>query len=182
MEYNNKYLGIKSKMEAFKDIKIHGLEVSKLNELIGKAEKNVMYSIVTKKSITPYTFLLDAIKKYDVIDELYIATYRITAKAINNIEYLLDNNKIKKFTLVINDNYKVLMKDKSILIEKLRKRANVIIINSHVKITLIRCKNHYIAISGSGNFSTNPKVEQYTLMENEKLYNFHKNWMEAYRK
>jgi len=72
------------------------------------------------------------------------------------------------------------MKDKADILLKLDKENDnfkLIKKNSHAKVTLIKAKNEYIVISGSGNYSTNPKIEQYTILKNKELYNFHKEWM-----
>jgi len=125
-------------------------------------------------------FILWAIEKYKYIDELYIATYRLSYKAAINLKYLVESRTVKKLIIVANDNYETLMKDKADILLKLDKENDnfkLIKKNSHAKVTLIKAKNEYIVISGSGNYSTNPKIEQYSILKNKELYMFHKEWM-----
>jgi len=73
------------------------------------------------------------------------------------------------------------MKDKaSILLDLDNENDNFKLIqkNSHAKITLINAGNEYYVISGSGNYSNNPKIEQYTVLKDKELYDFHKGWIE----
>jgi len=172
---------VKTKYKAIKFLMIENFKVKSFRELIPNILPGTVYNIITQIRVNPYTFLLDAIDKYKTIEELYIVTYRISEKAMNNIKYMIDNNLIKNTTLLVNDNYETLMKDKAqVLINMNNDLDNFTLIkkNSHAKITLIKVKDKHIVISGSGNYSANPKIEQYQMIDNKELYNFHKEWIE----
>jgi len=47
----------------------------------------------------------------------------------------------------------------------------------HSKITIIKAKNLYISIESSANYSNNQRIENYTITENEQVFNFHRKWM-----
>ncbi|MHA1302978.1 MAG: hypothetical protein ACTSPI_04675 [Candidatus Heimdallarchaeaceae archaeon] len=139
-----------------------------------------MYNIVTKKRINPYAFIINALERYGVIDELYIATYRISYKSLLNFKHMIEEQMIEEMYLLVNNAFETLMRDKAKVIIDMDKQLNefhLISRHSHAKVTLIRCKNKHIVIQGSGNYSENPKIEQYTIIEDKNVFDFHKEWI-----
>ena len=152
-----------------------------LENALPEIREDTTYTIVTQKVINPYSFILEAIK-HAPIDNLYIATYSINLKAMEILCALLDSGDIKQWTLILNCNMKFKMKGKDVvLLEEERKRDNFHIIKkySHAKVTLIDQHDRKLIISGSGNYSENPKIEQYTINNDPELYDFHRRWMLA---
>lgn len=43
---------------------------------------------------------------------------------------------------------------------------------------LIENGKDYIVIQGSANFTSNPRIEQFSINNNKILFDFHKNWMD----
>ena len=171
---------IKTKYQAIKNLTVENYKVNSFKHIIPQIEKGVLYNIITQKVINPYTFILTVLSEHKTIEELHIATYRVSEAALTNFKYMLDNKLIGNFILLVNDNYETLMRDKvNILLAMDRELDNFKLIkkNSHAKITLIKVADKHLVIQGSGNYSTNPKIEQYSIMDNEKLYNFHKEWI-----
>ena len=156
------------------------LKLSFLEKELPSIEKGTIYNIVTQKIINPYGFILVACK-HAPINHLYIATYSIKLKAIEILMNLLDSGMIKRFTLVLNCNMKFKMKGQHVhLLEEEKKRDNFQIIKkySHAKVTLIDQADRKLVIQGSGNYSENPKIEQYTICDDQNLFDFHRGWME----
>jgi hypothetical protein len=156
------------------------LKLSFLEKELPSIEKGTIYNIVTQKIINPYGFILVACK-HAPINHFYIATYSINLKAMEIITNLMDAGLIKKWTLVLNCNMKFKMKGKDVvLLEEEKKRDNFRIIKkySHAKVTLIEQPNIRLVIQGSGNYSENPKIEQYTICDDQNLFDFHRGWME----
>jgi len=155
-------------------------KLSFLEKELPSIEKGTIYNIVTQKIINPYGFILVACK-HAPINHLYIATYSINLKAIEILMNLLDSGMIKRFTLVLNCNMKWKMKGQHVhLLEEEKKRDNFQIIKkySHAKVTLIDQADRKLVIQGSGNYSENPKIEQYTICDDQNLFDFHRGWME----
>ena len=170
----------KSKMIYKKNLMVENIKTKNLTNLIPQIEENTVYTIITQKNINPYAFLLNSISQHGYIDNLYIATYRVSYKTATNFQHLLKEGLVKNFILVVNDNYEVLMKNKAGILVNLDKNNDnfrLIQRNSHAKVTLIQNSDEFLVISGSGNYSNNPKIEQYTIMKNKELYDFHKEWM-----
>lgn len=157
------------------------MKLSFLENALQEIREDTTYNIVTQKVINPYSFILVALK-HAPIENLYIATYSINLKAISIICSLIDEGLIKNFTLVLNCNMKFKMKGNDVvLLEESEKRDNFTIIKkySHAKVTLIDQTDRKLVISGSGNYSENPKIEQYTVNNNKELFDFHRGWMLA---
>ena len=49
---------------------------------------------------------------------------------------------------------------------------------NHAKVLLMATPPHYLIIEGSANFTSNPRLEQYTITNDEATYRFHQSWME----
>lgn len=155
------------------------LKLSFLENALPEIREDTTYTLVTQKMINPYGFILEAIK-HAPINHLYIATYSINLKAVEILTNLLDSGLIKQWTLILNCNMKYKMKGKDVvLLEEEKKRDNFRIIKkySHAKVTLIDQDDRKIVITGSGNYSENPRIEQYTINNSSELFDFHKSWM-----
>jgi len=155
------------------------LKVSILDNVLPEINEGITYNLVTQKLINPYGFILQACK-HGVIRHLYIATYSINLKAMEIITNLMDSGLIENWTLILNHNMKFKMKGQDVfLLEEEKKRKNFKIIKkySHAKVTLIDQDDRKIVISGSGNYSENQKIEQYTINNDAELFDFHKSWM-----
>lgn len=163
-----------------KELIKQNLKLSFIEKELPGIKKGVIYNIVTQRAINPFGFVLQA-TKHSVIDELIIATYSINLKAISVFMNLLDTGLIKHFRLLLNHNMKFKMKGQDVvLLEEEKKRDNFEILKkyTHAKVTLIDQKDRKLVISGSGNYSENPKIEQYTICDDKELFNFHKSWIE----
>ena len=157
------------------------MKLSFLENALPEIREDTTYTIVTQKVVNPYSFILVALKT-SPIENLYIATYSINLKAVEIICSLLDEGLIKNFVLILNCNMKFKMKGKEVaLMAEAEKRDNFTILKkySHAKVTLIEQTARYIVISGSGNYSENPKIEQYTVNNSRELFDFHRRWMIA---
>jgi len=171
--------GMMAKVFVQKGLIQQNFKLSFIERELPEIKKGYVYNLVTQKIINPYGFVLSACKKAP-IDNLYIATYGINQKAIEILMNLLDNGMVKQFVLVLNCNMKFRMKGKHVvLLEEEKKRDNFRIIKkySHAKVTLIDQPDSKLVITGSGNYSENPKIEQYTICDDQALFDFHKEWM-----
>jgi len=49
---------------------------------------------------------------------------------------------------------------------------------NHVKVSLLQKGNKYIVLDGSGNYTSNPRLEQFNITHDRGLYEFHREWIE----
>jgi len=155
------------------------MRVSMFENIIPNIEIGNIYNLVTQKIINPYTMVLSALK-HGKIEHLYIATYAINQKAIEIFTNLMEAGDIKVWTLLVNENLKYRMKGKEVFLleaEKKYKNFHLLKKRVHAKVTLIKVGSKHIVISGSGNYSENPKIEQYSICDDKELFDFHKEWI-----
>lgn len=115
-------------------------------------------------------------------NELYLSTWIISRQNIEIITKALDNGKLKKLFFVVSKRLKELKKsDYSFLVEELNKRKEKTvykIFNSHAKTFSISTENgNYYTVSGSGNWTENPRVENYVIFNDINVFNHSKEWM-----
>lgn len=128
-------------------------------------------------------FLYAFNEKIGVIDEAYIATWTISKNNVNDLIKMVDEGKIKKLTFLLNDGMLKTANTKPIYallrleFDKRKDKINYAVANSHAKVQAYRSGDRYCTISGSGNWSLNPRIEDYNLIGGEKYFNFTKNWI-----
>jgi hypothetical protein len=169
------YENLKTRHVAIKNLVIQNMTVSSLTEIMPTVEPGVMYNIITQKSINAFSILLALINKHEHVDELTILTYRMSYKTLKTIELLIDDGKIKKTNITVNNNFRTLLREKAHEMLRMAEDGKIKLCTapSHAKISLIRAGDKHITIQGSGNYSTNPKIEQYTIVNDRELYEFY---------
>lgn len=132
--------------------------------------KNEIIDLLTLRKVNITIFIAKVLYK-GKIDELYFSTYCISRKAAEYIKHINVPTKI-----VISDNYVTTCHGDDFLGQlKLDNKRTYV----HAKVTLIKQKSNYYIITGSGNFNQNARIEQYTIRNDKKLYNFYREWMES---
>ena len=169
------YEELKTKHIAIKNLIIQNMTISSVDKLMPTIEPGIMHNIITQKTINAFSILLAIINKYGHIDELTILTYRMSYQALKTIELLIDDGKIKKTNITVNNNFRTLLREKAREMLRIAEAGELkfCVAPSHAKISLIKAGKSRITIQGSGNYSTNPKIEQYTIMDDDILYKFY---------
>ena len=125
-----------------------------------------------------FTALLDI---YGQIDEMYLSTWTISMANVQRLLNAYDSGKLKSLYFLINDGLLKTNSTKAIwgaINESFKKRGiKYKAVNSHSKIFCCRVGDKYFTISGSGNWSENPRIENYIIVGGEKSFNFNKKWM-----
>ncbi len=164
-------INISTKNKIFQSLK-------KVNDVCIIPKKNEQSIIVTQRAVNSFDFILAMIAKHHEIDELIISFYRIGKKVINEIDSLFEKKLIPKVHLLINDGFPKLVPDCYNRIKELEgKSMQLFIENTHTKIILMKCKDNFYVIQGSGNLSINARIEQYIFFNDKNVYDFHKNWI-----
>jgi hypothetical protein len=128
------------------------------------------------KSFNAFTFITYIIKYAGAIDQLTISTYSLNNRILTSLIRQYDNGHIKNIELLISDSIKFRLPKLNDLIQSQASTRNITVLYSwnHSKITLLRVKDFYFCVEGSGNFSENALHEQYIFTNNKKLYEFRK--------
>ena len=117
--------------------------------------------------------------KFSYVEELVLATWIISRDYAMMIHDDLKNKRLGGLTMMISNRMSQLPNKKAtynyIVSEYPSiKGANFGIVNSHAKTYGLIVDGNYINVEGSGNWSENPRIENYTISNNKDVYDFRK--------
>jgi hypothetical protein len=116
------------------------------------------------------------------LDTLYLSTWIISKENIERILKDIDSGKLKKVFFVVSKRLKELKKSNyAFLVEEFSKRKSNCffrIANSHAKTFSVStiCGNNF-TVTGSGNWTENPRIENYVIFNDIEVLNHNKEWM-----
>jgi len=165
-----------------KNNQIHFIKAKALSDLCVKPKKNEQYRIITEKQFNAYALILYVLQT-EIIEEMYLAIYRINEATVQSIIDFIESGEIKKATFVISNFFNQTKKPEKWAI-KLKnyctgnEKTKHIYTHNHAKVLAIRTdKDDYYIFEGSGNMSDNARIEQYIFENNKEVFEFHKKWM-----
>lgn len=116
------------------------------------------------------------------ITEFYLSTWIISRDNIEMLCKLVDSGKIEKITFVVSKRLKELKKSNyAFLVEQFDKRNTQIqyrVCNCHAKTFSLTDGTNYFTVDGSGNWTENPRIENYCIVNDKDSFLFNKQWME----
>lgn len=122
--------------------------------------------------------------EWETIEHICIATWIINREYIEMLYNDVLSGKIKKLTFIISNRMSQLGKGHSPnfnLMKDLftsRPEIQFRVVNSHAKTYTLTNGTDFITIDGSGNWSENPRLENYTITNSKTKFDFRKEWME----
>jgi len=118
-----------------------------------------------------------------ICNEIYLSTWIISRTNIDYICELIDNGSIESLKFVISVRQKQLKKSNyARMIEEFGKRSDVAkyrVVNSHAKTFSARFGVNYYTVTGSGNWTKNPRIENYIVLNDKDAFDHNKDWMEG---
>jgi hypothetical protein len=140
--------------------------------------------VVTFRAFNAVHFLYHVAKKYK-LEHVLIAVYSINHEAAILIDKMIKKELIGSATILISNLRNKAHREKEQLTRDMfvaNPKIDLFFIKSHAKIIATKSYcGQYFAISGSGNFSYNSKVEQYEIDNDKGLYEFTENWFKLSR-
>lgn len=121
-------------------------------------------------------------KRHD-LDTLYLSTWIISRENLERILKDIDSGKLKMLYFVVSKRLKELKKSNyAFLIEEMEKRKDKIkikVCNSHAKtFSVSTCDGNLFTVTGSGNWTENPRIENYVIFNDQNAFSHNKQWME----
>lgn len=114
------------------------------------------------------------------IETLYGSTWTMARTNVEELFEHFDAGKIGEVAILTGTYFK--RRETAVfatLLEGLQARhQRYIAFENHAKVMLLSRDPNYITIEGSANFTSNPRLEQYTMTNDRDLYEFHRHWME----
>jgi len=172
-----------SKREKTKDLRVSKRDDNfniLINELGGFPKKNEYFAIKTNGTSDCGSIFSYALNKWDYIEEMYLATWTISKRNINRLKESLESGQLKHLTMVFSSTLKPANPALyASLMGNLKPFNNVKLkeINSHAKTFSISNGNDFITVSGSANWSENPRIENFLILNDKNLFEHHKEWM-----
>ena len=151
-----------------------------LNELGGFPKQNSYLAVKTNGQSDAGSYFNYALKNWDEITEMYLATWTISKQNIKRIKDGIETGKVKRLVMVFSSTLKAAnpsLYANLMLNLKDVKGVELKEINSHAKTYSMTNGTDYITISGSANWSENPRIENYLILNDKELFNHHKEWM-----
>lgn len=112
---------------------------------------------------------------------LYLSTWIISRPNIDRICEAIDNGLLDSVYFAASTRLKQLKKsDYAYLAEQFKKRNNCHfkVLNNHAKTFSVADENgNYYTVTGSGNWTQNPRIEMYVIHNNKDLHDFNKQWI-----
>lgn len=129
--------------------------------------------------------LFYCISQTGIVEEMYLSTWIISR---NNIDYIceqIDSGRIKKLTFIVSTRMNQMSGGSGkatygYLIEQFQKRKDSVkfrTVNCHAKTFSCKIGDDYYTATGSGNWTKNPRIENYIIINDIEPYLHNKEWM-----
>ena len=149
-----------------------------LTELVGQGETWHILSNAKYDFWTWVPVMIDLMGGH--ITHLYGSTWTMARTNVEDLFEHYDAGKIGEVAILTGTYFK--RRETAVfatLLAGLHQRGQrYMAFENHAKVLLLANDPNYITIEGSANFTSNPRLEQYTMTNDQPLYEFHRSWME----
>lgn len=165
-----------------KNEQMHYIRAKALSDICGEPGEGEQWRIITEKQFNAFALILHLLQTR-VIEEMYLAVYRINEPTVRSIIEFVESGKIKKSVFVISSFFNQTKKPEQWAIMLKQFADNTascchVYTHNHAKVLAVKTsKNEYFVFEGSGNMSDNARIEQYIYENSKQSFEFHKKWM-----
>ena len=164
----------------------HMIKAKALSDLCIKPNPGEQYRIITEKQFNAFAFLLTLLET-EVIEEMYIAIYRINEPTVTSIINYIEAGKIKQASFVISNFFNQTKKPEKWAIQlkmfcDSHENCRHAYVHNHAKVVAARTITGHYVFEGSGNMSDNARIEQYLYENSRESFEFHKDWINSLAK
>lgn len=147
----------------------------KLKLLLQEIKPGCSVHYVSRGDWSMHDLVMQLLKKYQPA-ELFISTYALRETPVRQLVMALERKEISSIKMLLDYRAKVRTPQ---VYELAQMNMNQIYLTSvHAKVCVIKSAAGSIAIVGSANWTTNPKIECGVVTMNDQVAEFHINWME----
>lgn len=149
---------------------------------IGGLPKQHEYQLYKSNGLSDTGSIFKHIARQGKIDTLYLSTWIISR---SNIDFLIEqirSENTKQIVFIVSTRLKQLKKsDYAYLVEQFKQypeRIKFRVCNSHAKTFSVNdFEGNYYTVTGSGNWTENPRIENYIILNDKFAYDHNKDWM-----
>lgn len=126
------------------------------------------------------SIFIDACNRFGKIKELYLSTWIISRSSIEYLCNLIDNGNLDLLYFAVSKRLKELKKsDYAYLVEQftMRDKIKFKVLNCHAKTFSFNTEKDYYTVTGSGNWTQNPRIENYIIINDKEAFDFNKDWI-----
>jgi len=149
-------------------------------------KKGEQLRLVTLKSFNAVSFIEHIIAKHGGIKHMCLVVYSINFYAGKRIVELVEKGSIQRLDILMSNLRNKAHREKEQVLKDMMINASNITLffcSSHAKIfSCATTDGHYYTFEGSGNMSSNSRLEQYVIDNDKGMYVFTKTWMQDVRK
>lgn len=163
----------------------HVEKIARVEDLLRIPNEGEVFYLYTENAFNAFTFLPWLAKRY-FLASVYASTYSISRRVVEALQQMQQGGQIGEITLLISDS---MPKRNPTTIDVLN---GVVAANpnfqvqyswNHSKVTLIHIKleeqEFHLVLEGSGNWSENAQIEQYTLTNSPEVFHFFRGLFDA---
>lgn len=159
-------------------------ERKQLAALIGELPtKNEEYKMLSAKGGFSSIGIIDYVARKEKIEELFVSTFRIGLKQFEILTDLKEWGYIDKASFVTSgmqgqngENYDYLT---PVLDGCKNQNWRIAEFNNHSKLILMQTSKNAYVVETSSNLNENPKIEQFNFFNDEKVFEWYKEFFEA---
>jgi len=115
---------------------------------------------------------------YGNFNKFYGSTWTINQAKTKTLGEFLETGKIKSIFFLTDSKFKNAETSHFAVLKYLIDKYNgkMKVFQNHAKVTLLQNADHNFTITGSANYTANPRTEQFTLDDDSELFEFYENW------
>lgn len=150
------------------------------NDFNGLPTENKYFAIKTNGTSDCGSIFSYILEEWNEIQEMYLATWTISKQNIKRLKEAIESGRLKELTLVFSSTLKPANPSLyASLVGSLKEFENVKLkeINSHAKTFSVTNGKDFITVTGSANWSENPRIENFLILNDKSLFEHHKEWM-----
>jgi hypothetical protein len=151
-----------------------------MKDFDGLPTENKYFAIKTNGTSDCGSIFSYILQEWNEITEMYLATWTISKQNIKRLKEAIESGKLKELTLVFSSTLKPANPSLyASLVGSLKDFENVKLkeINSHAKTFSVTNGQDFITVTGSANWSENPRIENFLILNDKTLFEHHKDWM-----
>lgn len=165
-------------------------QTRQFKESIGEMPaENVVFKILSGKQGFSSISVIDFVAKSEGIKELYCSTFRIGKKQFEILKSHKGSGRIENALFVTSktqENTDGNRQEYNYFAEIREKCCemgwDIYAINNHSKIILMRTRKNYYVVETSSNLNENPQLEQFSIENSKKIFDFYKSMFEEMKK
>ena len=151
-----------------------GKATQKVQEVIGEITMNETIPYVSMGEWSSHDLLFHILKQTGLAN-VYISTWSVSEDAVRQLIAKLKGSQIAKLFCVFDWRVK-LRRPEAFELARFN-IADIRLTTCHAKVTVIQNENWSIAIVGSANYTSNPRIEAGVISCDIHAANFHKKWI-----